>query len=66
MIAAKKVGEASATNKVAGTDAGFVHSLQSPAKQRTLWPWPRAALTIILLSLLLWGGVAAIALLAFN
>ena len=30
------------------------------------WPWPAAALIIILLSLLLWGGMAAIALLAWN
>jgi hypothetical protein len=30
------------------------------------WPWPAAALVIVLLSLLLWGGIAVIALLAFD
>jgi len=30
------------------------------------WSWPAAAVVIILLSLLLWGGIAAMALLAFN
>lgn len=33
---------------------------------QTPWPWPRAALTIVSLSLLLWGGIAGIALVAFN
>jgi hypothetical protein len=37
----------------------------APAKSRTPWPWPRAVLAIIVLSLLLWAGVAAIALLAW-
>ena len=32
----------------------------------TRWPWPLAALAIILLSLLLWGGIAAVAVLAFS
>ena len=57
MVAAKKVDKA---------HAGFVHSLPSRARVGTRWPWPAAALVIILLSLLLWGGIAAIALLAFN
>jgi hypothetical protein len=65
-VAAKKVVEVRATTKVVGAHGGFVHSLQSRARLGTPWPWPRAAVTIILLSLLLWGGVAAIALLAFN
>ena len=55
----------SATKKALGAHAGFVH-LQPCAKPGTRWPWPRAALTIVLLSLLLWGAVAVIALLAFN
>jgi hypothetical protein len=50
--------------KVVG--AGFVHSLKWRAKLGAPWRWPRAALTIILLSLLLWAIIAAIALLAFN
>jgi hypothetical protein len=55
-----------AGKKVVGTHAGFVHSLESRGRLGTPWRWPRAALAIILLSLLLWGGIAAIALLAFN
>ncbi len=57
MVAAKKVDKA---------HAGFVHSLSSRAGVRTRWPWPAAALVIILLSLLFWGGIAVIALVAFN
>jgi hypothetical protein len=57
VVAAKKVDKA---------PAGFVHSLPSRAGGRTRWPWPAAALVIILLSLLLWGGITGIALLAFN
>ncbi len=57
MVAAKKVDKA---------HAGFVHSLPSRAGGRTRWPWPAAALVIILLSLLLWGGIAGIALLALT
>jgi hypothetical protein len=60
----------SATKKVVGASSSekFVGSalLQSRAKLGTAWPWPRGAMAIILLSLLLWGGVAAIVLLAFN
>jgi hypothetical protein len=41
-------------------------SLQSRARLGTRWSWPAATLAIILLSLLLWGGIAAIVLLAFN
>jgi hypothetical protein len=57
VVAAKKVDKA---------HAGFVHSLSSRAGVRTRWPWPPAALVIVLLSLLLWGGIAVITLLAFN
>ena len=57
MVAAKKVDKA---------HAGFAHSLPLPARLGKRWPWPAAALVIILLSLLLWGGIAAIALVAFN
>ena len=57
MVAAKKVDKAL---------AGFAPALPSRAGVRTRWPWPSAALVIILLSLLLWGGIAVIALLAFN
>ena len=66
MSATKKVVGACATKKVGGTQAGFADSLQSQAKLGTPWLWPRAALAIILLSLLLWGAVAGIASLAFN
>jgi hypothetical protein len=59
--AAKKLVEASSTEKFVGTP-----SLRSRANLGTAWPWPRAALAIVLLSLLLWGGVAAIVSLAFN
>ena len=31
----------------------------------TEWQWPRAALAIFVLSLLLWGGIAAIVVFAF-
>ena len=57
MVAAKKADKA---------PAGLVHSLQSRAIVGRRWPWPVAALVIVLLSLLLWGGIAAIALLGFN
>jgi hypothetical protein len=57
VVAAKKVDKA---------HAGFVHSLSSRTGVKTRWPWPLAALVIFLLSLLLWGGIAVIALLAFN
>ena len=57
MVAAKKVDRA---------HPGFVGSLQSRARLGMRWPWPLGALVIILLSLLLWGGIAAIALFAFN
>jgi hypothetical protein len=57
LVAAKKADKA---------HAEFVHSLPSCGRLGTRWPWPAAALIIILLSLLLWGGIAAIALLAWN
>lgn len=46
--------------------SGFIRSLRSRARPERRWPWPRAALIILLLSLVLWGAVAAIALFAFN
>ena len=55
-----------ATKKVDRTHAGLARSLQSRARLATRWSWPSAAVVIFLLSLLLWGGIAAIALLAFN
>jgi hypothetical protein len=55
-----------ATKKVDRAHAGFARSLQSRAKLGTRWSWPSAALVVFLLSLLLWVGIAAIALLAFN
>jgi hypothetical protein len=55
-----------AAKKVVRAHGGFVRSLQALARLGTRWPWPAAALVIVLLSLLLWGGIAAIALLAFN
>jgi len=55
-----------AAKKVDKVPAGFGDSLPSRATLRTRWPWPAAVMVIILLSLLLWGGIAAIALLAFN
>jgi hypothetical protein len=55
-----------ATKKVDRAHAGFARSLQSRARLGTRWSWPSAAVVILLLSLLLWGGIAAITLLAFN
>jgi hypothetical protein len=63
---AKKVVGAPADKKVIGANAEPVQSRRLRALLRTRWPWPRAAMTIILLSLLLWGGVAAIVSLAFD
>jgi len=57
VVAAKKVDKA---------HARFVHPLPSRAGVRTRWPWPAAALVIVLLSLLVWGGIAVIALLTLN
>jgi hypothetical protein len=56
----------SATKKVVAVHGGFVGSQQACAELRTPWPWPQAVLAIILLSVLLWGGIAAIALVAFS
>jgi hypothetical protein len=57
LVAAKKADKA---------HAEFVHSLTPRGRLGTRWSWPASALVIILLSLLLWGGIAAIALLARN
>jgi hypothetical protein len=62
---AKKVVGASADKDVIGAHAERAQSRRLHAMLRTPWPWPRAALAIVLLSLLLWGGIAAIASLAF-
>ncbi len=56
----------SATKNVVGAQGEFVNARQSRAEPRTPWPWPHAALAIVLLSVLLWGGIASIALVAFN
>ena len=66
MPIAKKVVGTAADTKIVGTPAEQVQSRPLPDIPRTRWPWPRAAMAIILLSLLLWGIVAGIALLAFN
>ena len=66
MPIAKKVVGASADQKVIGAHAERVQSQRLRAMLRTPWPWPRAVMAIIILSLLLWGGVAGIALLAFD
>lgn len=55
-----------ATKKVVAVHGGFVGSQHARAELRTPWPWPQAALAIILMSVLLWGGIAAIALATFN
>jgi hypothetical protein len=55
-----------AAKKVDKVDAGFGPSLPLRAGVRARWPWPSAAVVIILLSLLLWGGLAVITLFAFN
>ena len=57
MVAAKKADKA---------HAEVVHPLASPVSVGMRWSWPAAAVVIILLSLLLWGGIAAMALFAFN
>ena len=57
MVAAKKVDKA---------NAGPMHSLPPRAAVARRWPWPAAALVIVLLSVMMWGGIVAIALLAFN
>ena len=57
MVAAKKVDKA---------HAEIGNPLPSQARVGTRLAWPTAALVIIVLSLLLWGGIAAIALLASN
>jgi len=66
--AAKKVvaTSASADKKVIGTRAELAQSRRLRAMLRAPWPWPRAAMVIILVSLLLWAGIVAIALLAFT
>jgi len=57
VVAAKKVDKA---------HTEFIQPLPSRAGVRTRRPWPAAALVIIVLSLLLWAGIAVIALLALN
>jgi hypothetical protein len=63
---AKKLVEPSTDKKVIRTHAEWIQSRQLRAMLRTPWPWPRAVMAILLISLLLWGGVLAIASLAFN
>jgi hypothetical protein len=57
VVAAKKIDKA---------DGEFTHSLRTRVGSGTRWPWPAAALIIIVLSLLLWGIIAGIGLLAWN
>lgn len=66
MAIAKKVVGTSADKNVIESDAERIPSGRLRAMLRTPWAWPRAVLVIALLSLLLWGGTAAIALLAFH
>lgn len=56
----------SATKKFVAVHSGFANSQPSDIGLRTPWPWPQAALAIILVSVLLWGGIAGIALVTFN
>jgi hypothetical protein len=64
-IARKEVG-ASADRKVIGLQAERLQSRRLRAIPASPWPWPRAVMAIFLLSLLLWAGIATIALLAFD
>jgi hypothetical protein len=63
---ARKVVGASADKNVSAAPAERVQSKRLRAMLRTPWPWPRAAMVIVLLSLLLWGSVVAIGSLAFH
>jgi hypothetical protein len=63
---AKKVVDAPIDNNAIGTPVERVQSRRLPAIPGTPWPWPRAVMAIFLLSLLLWGGVMAIASIAFD
>ena len=62
----KKVVGTSADPNVIGAPAERVQSQRLRATLRTPWPWPRAVMAIIILSLLLWSVVAGIVLLAFD
>lgn len=66
MAIAKKVVGTSADKRGIETDAERLQPGRLRTMLRTPWPWPRAVLVIALLSLLLWGGVAVIGLLAFH
>jgi len=63
---AKKVVGTSADQNVIGSHAQRVQSRRLHAMLRTPWPWPRAVMAIIVLSLVLWGVVAGIVLVAFH
>jgi hypothetical protein len=63
---AKKAVDAPIDDNVTGIPPGRVQSRRLPAMPGTAWPWPRAVMAIFLLSLLLWGGVVAIASIAFD
>jgi hypothetical protein len=64
-IAKKTVGH-SPDNKVLGVHSELTQPGRSPSMLPMAWPWPRAVVAIVLLSLLIWGIVAGIALLAFH
>lgn len=56
----------SATKKLSGAGTGLLHRSEFQDRLDAAWPWPRAALAILGLSLLLWGMVAGIVSLAFR
>jgi hypothetical protein len=63
---AKKLAPVPADKNVIELHSERVTSQKLGAGTPTRWPWPRTVMVIFLLSLLLWGGVLAIASLAFD
>lgn len=66
MSIVKKLVEVTPDKKVVGIRADLDQSRRLHAMLRTPWPWPRAVMGIFLVSLLLWGGIVAIASVAFD